>query len=84
MTKTNPIETHPTEYEQGRRARLAGINKLDAPYDTDTDALKAWTAGFDGADGEAARDETSAPDGSGAKAGSQISMVAGANKAKAE
>jgi hypothetical protein len=80
--KANYINTHPAEFDQGRRARLSSIDEQDAPYDADTDALKAWKAGFDAAEGEAARDETSGPDG-GPKAGDQMGYVAGANKAKA-
>lgn len=60
--KTNYAEDFPNEFEQGRRARLASVNKLDAPYDADTDTLKAWQAGYDAAEGEAARNETMAPD----------------------
>lgn len=80
--KVNYIKTHPAEFEQGRRARLASIDERDAPFDADTDALKAWQAGFESAEGEAARDETSGPD-SEPKAGDQMGVVAGANKAKA-
>lgn len=80
--KVNYINTHPAEFEQGRRARIAAISEHDAPYDADTDALKAWKAGFDAAEGEAARNEASGPD-EGPKAGDQMGVVAGANKAKA-
>jgi hypothetical protein len=59
--KTNPAATHPAEFEQGRRARLASISEQDAPFDSDTDALKAWKAGFDAAEGEAARNDASGP-----------------------
>lgn len=81
--KTNYAETHPREYEQGQRARVSGISTDDAPYDTDTDALKAWEAGYKSQDGAAARNETSSPDEE-PKAGDQLSMAAGANKAKAK
>lgn len=83
MKKHDYIKTHPTEFEQGRRARLASVSDQDAPYDADTDALKAWKAGFDAAEGEAARNDTSGPDGN-ASAGDQMSVAADANKAKAK
>jgi len=73
--KQNPAETHPQEYEQGRRARLASINQQDAPYDADTDALKAWTAGYEAAEGEAARNETMTPDEEPNKAEGQTKTV---------
>lgn len=64
--KADYINTHPAEYELGRRSRLSGIAKDDAPYgDAEGnagDALKAWQAGYDAAEDEAARNETSAPD----------------------
>jgi hypothetical protein len=73
--KTDYAAEHPAEFEQGRRARLAGISEQDAPFDADTDALKAWTAGFDAAEGEAARNETMTPDDA-PKAEGQIKTVA--------
>jgi hypothetical protein len=60
--KTPNIDTSSDAYEQGRRARLSSIDKQDAPYDAGTDALTNWQAGFDGAEGEAARNATSGPD----------------------
>lgn len=80
--KALPQETHPTEFEQGQRARLSSIHETEAPYDKGTDALKAWEAGYKAAEGEAARNETSGPDGANG-AGDQMSTVASANKAKA-
>lgn len=73
--KTNYAAEHPAEFEQGRRARLASINEQDAPFDADTDALKAWKAGYDSAEGEAARNETMSPDDA-PKAEGQIKTVA--------
>lgn len=58
---TNPINTNPIEYEQGMRARLSSINASDMPYDADSAPGKAWKAGYDGAEGAAARDKTSGP-----------------------
>jgi hypothetical protein len=90
--KTNYAADYPTEYEQGRRARLSSVSRDDAPYsDVDgedgkpvkSSALGAWNAGYDDAEGEAARNETSGPQDDGAKAGDQTSVVADANKAKA-
>lgn len=73
MTKAKNYQLeYPTQYEQGRRARLSSIAKDDAPYDKDTDALKAWQAGFDDAEGEAARNETMKPDETPNKAEGQV------------
>ncbi len=58
---TNPIKTNPIEYEQGMRARLSSINADDGPYDADSAPGKAWKAGYDAAEGAAARDKTSGP-----------------------
>jgi len=60
--KTDYAAEHPEAFEQGRRAALSAIDKSDAPHDDGTDALKAWQAGFDSAEGEAARNATSGPD----------------------
>lgn len=90
--KANYIETHPLEFEQGQRARLASVSRDEAPYADGEDqhgkpmkseALAAWLAGYDAAEGAAARDETSSAD-SAPKAGDQLHEVAGANKAKAK
>jgi hypothetical protein len=59
--ETNFALTHPNEFEQGRRSCLASIHQEDAPYAADSDAHKAWQAGFDSAEGEAARNKTSGP-----------------------
>lgn len=76
MKKIDKLKAdHPAEFEQGRRARLSSIAKEDAPYDNDTDTLAAWTAGFDSAEGEAARNETMTPDDA-PKAEGQVKTVA--------
>lgn len=84
--KTNYAADYPTEFEQGRRARLSSVSREDGPYadveDVKSKAREAWLAGFDDAEGEAARNETSGPQDD-AKAGDQTSVVADANKAKA-
>lgn len=76
MRKNHPSQTHPAEFERGRRARISGIDEQDAPFDADTDTLKAWKAGYDAAEGEAARNETMSPDKTPNKAEGQVKTVA--------
>lgn len=84
MTKNEKlINAHPEPYEQGRRARLSGVDPTDAPHDASTDAYDAWKLGYDAAKGEAARNETSGGD-DGPKAGDQLHMAADKNGAKAQ
>lgn len=83
-TKKNPQQDYPTEFEQGRRARLSGVSKEEAPYaDVKGDdgktikskALDAWEAGYDAAEGEAARNQTMSPDEPPVKAEGQVATV---------
>lgn len=71
----------PTEYAQGRRARIAGVERDDAPYG-DGDQLGAWNAGYDDdsdPNGEIARMEAMSAEP--AKADGQLGTAGKAKKA---
>lgn len=78
-TDKNPRTDNPLEYEEGRRARLSGTDKKDAPYEAKSDKLASWQAGHDDAEGEAARDETMVLD-KPAKGGGEFSALKDAKK----
>lgn len=90
--KINYKNDYPTEYEQGYRARLSSVSRDESPYGVSEDqdgkpmkskAQDAWLAGYDDAEGEAARNETSGPQGNEPHASDQTATVAATNKAKA-